>query len=351
MTTLDSRPAVMERGGYYNRHSSLQANAASTALGLFERAAAEVPLDGELPVRIVDYGSSQGRNSIAPMCIAIDAVRRRAGSTRPIEVVHTDLPENDFAALFSMVTADPASYLRGDPLVFPSAIGHSYFRPLFAPGTVHLAWNSITLHWLSRAPVRPAGGFQLADLADPAEVSARDRQLMEDWRSFLALRHAEFRPGARFVGAILARDGDDAGWPVMRLFLDVLAEAARDGALSGAESSRLVIPLAFRSEGELRAPFGAQGRFLGLALDHLELVRIGDPIFEELRATGDRARYARSWQQACRAIYAPLLTATLDPGRDAAAVLDALFDRLEARLRADPVENYFFQANLLARRL
>jgi hypothetical protein len=351
MTTQDSRPSVMERGGYYNRNSSLQANAASTALGLLELAAAAIPLEGDGPVRVVDYGSSQGRNSIAPMRIAIDAIRRRAGASRPIEVVHTDLPDNDFAALFSLITEDPASYLRDDPRVFPAAIGNSYFRPLFAPGTVHLAWNSITLHWLSRAPLRPAAGFHLVDLTDPADVAARDRQLAEDWLNFLSLRNDEFRPGGRFVGAILARDGDDIGWPVMRVFLDGIGRAFSEGMFSAAEADRLLIPLAFRSAVDLRAPFAAQGRFRDLVLEHLEIVRLGDPFFEEMQLTGDHARYARTWANVCRAIYAPLLVGIMDPGRDGGAVLDTLFSRLERELRERPVENYFMQANVLIRRL
>jgi hypothetical protein len=61
------------------------------------RKAAKGPLvDGVQPIIIADYGSSQGRNSMTPMRIAVRSLRRRVGSYRPIFVFHVDLPSNDF---------------------------------------------------------------------------------------------------------------------------------------------------------------------------------------------------------------------------------------------------------------
>jgi hypothetical protein len=58
---------------------------------------------------------------------------KRAGADRPISVVHTDLPGNDFSALFETVAADPDSYLGGDANIFPYAIGRSFYESLFPP--------------------------------------------------------------------------------------------------------------------------------------------------------------------------------------------------------------------------
>lgn len=349
--TKDAKPMPMERGGFYNRNSSLQADAASSALRLFAAAAAAVPLAGDGPVRIVDYASSQGRNSMAPMTLAIDEVRRRCGPQRSIEVVHTDLPDNDFSALFSLLDADPASYLRGDPHVHPSAIGRSYFEPLFAPRSVDLAWNSVSLHWLSRVPVRPPDTFFLIDLTDPAHIAARDGQLREDWTRFLALRDAELKPGGRFVAAMLAKNGDTGTWPVLRQLFAILEEARLDGSFRPTEARRLTVPIAFRSAEQLREPFGASGRFGGLVVEHLEILEQGDPLYEAMQTSGDRETYARTWTGIARAIYSPLFTAALDPGHDPGAFLDQIFGRLERRLRDAPIRNHFVQANIVIHKL
>jgi hypothetical protein len=67
-------------------------------------------------------------------------------------VVHTDLPGNDFSALFQTLADDPESYLRGDPAVFASAVGRSFYEQILPAGSVTLGWSSWAVQWLSRVP-------------------------------------------------------------------------------------------------------------------------------------------------------------------------------------------------------
>ena len=63
---------AMEEGGAYNRHASFPARGGAFAVPHLESAARLVPLDGTGgPIVIADYGSSQGRNSFAPMRAAM----------------------------------------------------------------------------------------------------------------------------------------------------------------------------------------------------------------------------------------------------------------------------------------
>src|SRR4051812_11595738 len=112
---MPADPAPMEGRGAYNRHSQVQASGLSPALPLLQGAAERVPLDGDEPIVLADYGSSEGRNSMPPMKLAIRKLRDRVGAQRAISVVHTDLPGNDFSALFRTLRDDRASYLREDP--------------------------------------------------------------------------------------------------------------------------------------------------------------------------------------------------------------------------------------------
>jgi hypothetical protein len=100
---------LMRGRGFYNRHGWVQAAGIAAALPALERAAGVVPV--EPPIVVADYGSSQGRNSLRPMRVAIEGLRSRAPET-PVTVVHIDQPGNDFTSLFGLLHESPDSYLR-----------------------------------------------------------------------------------------------------------------------------------------------------------------------------------------------------------------------------------------------
>lgn len=94
------------------------------------------------PVVIADYGSSQGKNSLVPIQVAISILRTRLGSSRAISVFHIDQPSNDFNTLFEVLDRDPDSYALNDQNVFPGAIGKSFYDSVLPSGSVHLGWCS-----------------------------------------------------------------------------------------------------------------------------------------------------------------------------------------------------------------
>jgi hypothetical protein len=117
---------VMEGEGAYNRYAKLPAGGVALALPLLEKAAQGVRLDPEdQPFVLADYGSSQGKNSLAPLRVAIMALRSRLD--RPIFTYHIDQPSNDFNSLFEVLDADPDRYTLDRPHIFPAAIGRSFY--------------------------------------------------------------------------------------------------------------------------------------------------------------------------------------------------------------------------------
>jgi hypothetical protein len=95
---------------------------------------------------------------------------------------------------------------------FPSAIGRSFYEQVLPPEHVHLAWSSYAVMWLSRIPTQISGHFYAGRGTD-AERDAFRRQAAEDWRSFLALRARELRPGGRLVIVLAAsNDAGDSGF-------------------------------------------------------------------------------------------------------------------------------------------
>ena len=336
------RPAPMEGHGAYNRSSRVQAAGLAPAVPLLEQAARTVPLAAAAqPVVIADYGSSEGRNSLVPLALAISVLRERVGPERAISVVHTDMPDNDFTALFQTLAVHPNSYLRGDPAVFASAVGKSFYEQILPSGSVTLGWSSWAVQWLSRVPAPIPDQVQVAYSQDPAAQAAFARQAAEDWRSFLAHRGRELRAGGRLV--VLTMAVDDAGnfgyRPLLEAMYAALMGLVEEGVVRAEEARRMVIPTVARSRADLVAPFVEDGCFAGLSIEQLEVFLSEDRIWAEFEDDGDAHAFGARWAAFSRASVFPTLAAGLDSGRSdprAAAFVDRLEAGVTARLAAAP---------------
>src|SRR5918993_882339 len=82
--TTPSADVVMKGRGFYNEHSRPQQKADSLGLPLLERAVGEmtVPRGAELAT-VADFGAAQGRNSLEPMRLAVERLRRRTTVSTP----------------------------------------------------------------------------------------------------------------------------------------------------------------------------------------------------------------------------------------------------------------------------
>src|SRR6476620_4385458 len=193
--------------GVYGRHSLAQHSAGGFGLPGLDRSArsAAAAVHGAEPVVIADLGAAVGRNELQPMTVAIETLRD-AGVSAPITVVHTDIPTNDFSALFETVEHDPDTYLRLDD-VFTLAAGRSFYGRIFPPESLTLAWSAIAVHWISRIPM-PIHGHVYSPFATGGVRDAFREQSAADWRVFLESRAAELRPGAEMV-AVGGANQDD----------------------------------------------------------------------------------------------------------------------------------------------
>ncbi|MGO9357333.1 MAG: SAM-dependent methyltransferase [Xanthobacteraceae bacterium] len=337
-TPLKRTDTAMEGDGYYNRNSAMQAAGIARVLPIWEKISASVPVGDETLV-IADYGSSQGRNSMAPMRVAIAALRAKAGPDRVVEVIHTDLPSNDFASLFQAIAEEPESYLKGATKVFPSAVGRSYFDPVIAPGTVHLGWNSWTLQWLSRNPVEVSDHVLAAFSADKAAQLAVREQSAQDWRDFIAARASELRRGAKLFCLFAAADDNRRTWAwLFGELWGAAVEMNEAGLLTEHELMRVTLPLASRTLADIEEPFKSEGEFGGMAVEHADVVITPDPFWADFERSGDAAQLGRSWAGIWRGVVGPTLAAALRPERDRTAVLDQLFSKFATRIAASPRE-------------
>jgi hypothetical protein len=306
------------------------------AAALFENAAADVELPpSPQPIWLADYGTAAGHNSLRPTSAAIDVIRKRIEHERPICVVHTDIPENDFTALFRTLARDPESYLGHDAAVFTMAAGRSFYQQILPSSSVTLGWSVWATQWLSRAPAPIGDHVQIAYSADDAARSAYARQGAEDWITFLSARSREMRPGAHLVVVTMALDeeGNFGYQPLLDAIMAELTDLTKDGLLREHEVERMAIPTVGRSHADLTAPFMPKGRFEGLTIEHLEVFNAEDEFWQRYESNLDAALFGARWTAFARASVFPTLAASLDGGRTDSRS-GQFFDRLEAGVAA-----------------
>lgn len=346
------RPEPMESGSY-SAGSRLQAAGLQAAIRLFEEAAATVPVPRlPQPFVIADYGASTGHNSLLPICAAIAVLRKRTRTDHPTLVVHTDVPENDFTALFRTLAEDPDTYLSKDAATFASAIGRSFYSQIMPSSSVNLGWSSWAVHWLSRVPAPIPDHVHVAYSRDETARAAYARQAAHDWQDFIAFRGRELRRGGRLLVMTTAVDveGEIGYRPVLGALVDTIDELAVEGLLSTDEVYRMGIPMVGRSESDFFAPFAPKGRFEQLEIEHLEVFDAGDRFWQQYELDRDAAVFGAQWASFCRAAVFPTLVSTLDGGATDSRVA-GIFDRLEAglaaRLSAAPLKTQIPMAHLV----
>ena len=192
MTTTDG----MKGEGFYDDHSEYQRRVAATGAALVGACVAAVPLpDPGRTFVIADYGASTGRNSIATVKGAVEAVRRRR-ATQAVAALDNDLQTNDWNELFANLSSSPDSYLHLDgPAVLPLASAISFFEPAAPAGSVHLGLSFSAAHWLRRQPDVAVPGFYFCEATGSARA-ALATQADADWTAFLEARAADLAPGA-----------------------------------------------------------------------------------------------------------------------------------------------------------
>jgi hypothetical protein len=326
--------SVMEGGGAYGTHSSIPAAGGGTAIPYLEAAAERIAVEGSgRPIVIADYGCSDGKNALAPMRVAIAALRRRIGPSRPVLVYHNDLPGNDFTTLFRLLDSDPTSYVRNDAAVYSYAIGRSFYQSVIPPAVVDLAWSSFAAVWLSQVPRQIPGHFCIP-FSTGAIRAEFEEQAARDWERFLALRALELRSGGRLVIALPALDDESSMelGGVMEQANATLAELAKVGEITTDERRRMTIAACPRRERDLVAPFAKDGQFNGLIVEDVNTAVSPDPAWSDYERDRNADALAARRALFFRVIFVPSLAQSLTPTRTAEE-RRVFADRLEAGLR------------------
>jgi hypothetical protein len=339
--TTASADAVMKGHGFYNEHSRSQQQADSLGLPLLERAVEEMTvLQGAEPAVVADFGAAQGRNSLGPMRLAVEKIRRRTTVSTPIVVIHTDLPQNDFASLFALVEASPESYLRSVENVFALAAGKSFYERIFPDGYLSLGWTAISVHWLSKVPC-DIPDHVYAQRAGQRVQKAYAEQASEDWQRFLGHRARELRPGGELIVVAVTTDdtGNTGGEGLMDLTNEPVLAMVEAGFIRPEEYRRMNMPAYHRTMEEFTEPLRSGTLTEDLILKEDAKAGFPDQLWHEYEQTEDATAFAASYTEFMRAFTEVPLFAGLDADRTPAErerLINEYFERMRSLIEANP---------------
>lgn len=347
----------MKGAGYYDQHSTAQLSSIQAFQDWVDGAVANLPLPAPAqPVTVLDLGSSEGRNAIRLMGAIVEGLRRRTG--QPLQTIYSDLASNNFNQLFANLEEARRAGLFS-ARVYSGAVGGSFYGPLLPPGTVHLATSFNAIHWLDRLPAVPLPDFvayrrphppRQGLAVSPEATAAFTRQAEQDLVRFLECRARELVPGGKLL---LASPGDTNQASVCDGLFDVLNDACLDlvaaGRLEREQYERLTIPVYCRTVAELLVPLEREDSPVrgAFAVDRAQALEAPTPFIVEFQRSGDVAAYAGAYTGFLRAFSEPVIRAALNQPEGEAATVESLYERIRARLLAEP-ERYLFRNILVA---
>ena len=352
MSRLDGARSTisMWHEGDYTAHTQGAKDAIDNARDLACGAIAEmdVACTGK-PFHIADYGAADGGTSLDLHRATIAGLRARAPG-RVVCITYTDLPRNDYSALFTTANGGRpgvTSYRDEHDDIFVYAAATSFFEPIFPPGTVDFGFSATAMHWLSALPCPVSDHIHMAG-AHGRELEALRARARADWQDILLARASELKPGGRLmtVNLALADDGRHMGNTGGANMFDVMNRLWRalvdNGTISDAEYRRTTIPQFYRTPAEFHAPLldpDSPVHRAGMRLDRAETRFTRCPYAARFAEDGDAERFAATYVPNTRTWSETVFVNALDTTRPVAqrqSIVERYFRSFADLVRSDP---------------
>ncbi|XP_047968739.1 loganic acid O-methyltransferase-like [Salvia hispanica] len=137
----------------YDKNSSYQRGILEASKAIIEEEIATKLEFSTNSFCIVDFGCSTGNNSFPAMHAIIEAIKRKYESTDlktpEFHVYFNDVVSNDFNTLFRSLPPDRSYEV--------AAVPGDFHGSLLPPSSVHFAYSSWAVHWLSEVPKAAEG--------------------------------------------------------------------------------------------------------------------------------------------------------------------------------------------------
>ena len=187
----------MKGGGYYSQRTRGAKDVIDNASGMLVEAADAInPSDSGGPIVLADFGAADGGTSESALRTCIEQIRTRFPDNQ-IQVTYTDLPSNDFGALFKNLSA---SVLKLPALISPisrmclSAPAVLAFTATL-PGCLSGCWlfgSCNALHLRKPCPI----ANHVTWWVQTERRGAYADKARQDWNDLLVARAKDYAPAA-----------------------------------------------------------------------------------------------------------------------------------------------------------
>lgn len=337
--------------GFYNQNSATQLATINYVRSWLEEASSSLDLTDSLAaVRLVDFGCSEGRNSIAVMEPLIATLRQR--TDRPIETIHSDLPTNDYSALFTLLRPEGHSVF-GHPQIYSAVVGGSMFDQLLPPRSTHVATTFNSIGWLTRRSlerlpdyIQPNGPSTRRNIGGISEDDRRvfAEQANADLERFLQARAAEIVPGGKLLVQVFgAGEMQRTCDGIYDSLNDAILEVLESGLIDRESYESYYQPVYFRTLEELTAPVTGPDASLAhlFQLERAETYEVPVPFVEDFQKSGETKVFARDYTNFYRAFTEPVLRENFADHADVDRLVSEVYGRAE-RLIGDHPDRYEF---------
>ncbi|KAH7366558.1 hypothetical protein KP509_18G084900 [Ceratopteris richardii] len=213
-----------------------------------------------------------------------DADNGAAGmTTKEVLFIFSDLPRNDFNALFEDLESHFSKDSSPPPVLYVSGVPGSFYGRLFPSSSIDFAICSYSLHWLSQVPKSITdrdspcwnGEHAWIHKATEATREAYSSQAKEDMQNFIKSRSFELKSGGVLFLLLMTSISnpheqqlrDDSVWEVFDLAWTALV---KEGAIRLEEMELFNLPMYFLSQNEFEDIFAHAPDFRILEMETLK---------------------------------------------------------------------------------
>ena len=181
-----------------------------------------------------------------------------------IQVSYTDLPSNDFSALFKnllgfgSLTAN--TYLTDIENVYVNACGIGFHKQLLPDASLDIGFSATAMHYISEKPCPIENHVHMVG-ASSNTLAAYAAQAQKNWNDLLLARANELRPSGQLVMLNFGIDeegrylGNTGGVNMFDTFANLWTQMRDEGVISSDEFINTAFPQYYRTVEEFCAPF------------------------------------------------------------------------------------------------
>ncbi len=345
-----SKFMAMKGAGYYSKATIGAKHVMDNAAGMILEAIDRMNLTDDGSVfRATDMGAADGGTSIDLWRRVLGEVRKQVPG-RPIEMIYTDLPRNDFSQVFQIVhgLTDINSYLDEIPGIHVMTSGTS-FHDLIVPGeTLDLGFSATASHYIASLPCNITNHVHMVG-ATGKEREAYEQKGAEDWETMLTRRADELKPGGALCLFNFGIDeegrylGNTGGVSMFDTFSEIWENLVDDGTITRQEFLDTNFPQCYRTTEQFVTPLNDKNSPVyqaGLRLEHVESRVVRCPFEQDYTKNHkDPVKFAEEYIPTLRSWSEPTFVNGLSNDRNAeekSQIIDDFYGRYQSLVAKAP---------------